>query len=66
MASSPHMANLGALILVSNQIGDAGAAAIAASPHLANLAELKPLNNRITSAGVTALRERFGKRVRIY
>jgi len=60
------MAGLSALILVSNQIGDAGAAAIAASPHLANLAELKPLNNRIGAAGVTALREAFGKRVRIY
>jgi serine/threonine protein kinase len=66
LAESPHMASLGALILVSNQIGDAGAAAIAASPYLANLAELKPLNNRISAAGVTALREKFGKRVRIY
>lgn len=66
LASAPHMASLSALILVSNQIGDAGAAAIAASPHLANLAELKPLNNRISAAGVTALREKFGKRVRIY
>ena len=55
-----------ALILVSNQIGDAGAAALAASPYLDNLAELKPLDNRISSAGVTALRNRFGKRVRIY
>jgi len=66
LAASPQMAGLSALILVSNQIGDAGAAAIAASPHLANLAELKPLNNRIGAAGVTALREAFGKRVRIY
>jgi serine/threonine protein kinase len=66
LASSPFMTSLSALILVSNQIGDAGAAAIAASPYLENLAELKPLNNRISSAGVTALRERFGKRVRIY
>jgi serine/threonine protein kinase len=66
LASSPFMAGLSALILVSNQIGDAGAAAIAASPHLANLTELKPLNNRISAAGVTALREKFGKRVRIY
>jgi serine/threonine protein kinase len=66
LANSPFMAGLSALILVSNQIGDAGAAAIAASPHLANLAELKPLNNRISAAGVTALREKFGKRVRIY
>jgi eukaryotic-like serine/threonine-protein kinase len=66
LAESPHMASLGALILVSNQIGDVGAAAIASSPHLANLAELKPLNNRISAAGVTALREKFGKRVRIY
>jgi hypothetical protein len=27
---------------------------------------LKPLNNHISATGVTALRERFGKRVRIY
>jgi hypothetical protein len=27
---------------------------------------LKPLNNRITAVGAGALRERFGKRVRIY
>jgi serine/threonine protein kinase len=66
LAGSPHLAGLGALILVSNQIGDEGARALAASPYLANLAELKPLNNRIGAAGVTALRERFGKRVRIY
>jgi serine/threonine protein kinase len=66
LAESPHLANLGALILVSNQIGDAGAFALASSPYLANLAELKPLDNRITSAGVSALRDRFGKRVRIY
>jgi endonuclease-3 len=57
---------LGALILLSNQIGDEGALALAASPYLENLAELKPLNNHIGAAGVTALRERFGKRVRIY
>jgi serine/threonine protein kinase len=66
LAGSPFMANLTALILVSNRIGDAGALALAASPHLENLAELKPLNNHISAAGVTALRERFGKRVRIY
>jgi serine/threonine protein kinase len=66
LARSPYMSGLSALILVSNQVGDAGAAAIAASPYLANLAELKPLNNRISAAGVTALREAFGKRVRIY
>jgi serine/threonine protein kinase len=66
LAASPHLAALGALILVSNQIGDEGALALAASPYLENLAELKPLNNHIGAAGVTALRERFGKRVRIY
>ena len=55
-----------ALILVSNHIGDEGARALAESPFLANLAELKPLDNRISSAGVSALRDRFGKRVRIY
>jgi serine/threonine protein kinase len=66
LAASPHLAGLGALILVSNQIGDEGALALAASPYLENLAELKPLNNHIGAAGVTALRERFGKRVRIY
>jgi hypothetical protein len=27
---------------------------------------LKPLGNRITAEGVAALRDRFGKRVRIY
>ena len=66
LAASPHLANLNALILVSNRIGDEGALALAASPHLANLAELKPLDNRISSRGVTALRERFGKCVRVY
>ncbi len=66
LAASPHLTNLSALILVSNHVGDEGALALAASPHLANLAELKPLDNRITSVGVSALRERFGKRVRIY
>jgi serine/threonine protein kinase len=66
LASSPHLAGLSALILVSNQIGDVGALALADSPYLANLAELKPLNNRITAVGAGALRERFGKRVRIY
>jgi hypothetical protein len=40
--------------------------ALAASPYLANLAELKPLDNRIALAGVSVLRERFGRRVRIY
>ena len=66
LATSPYMTNLSALILVSNHIGDEGARAIAESPYLANLAELKPLDNRIGAAGVSALRDRFGKRVRIY
>lgn len=66
LASSPHLANLNALILVSNRIGDVGALALADSRHLAHLAELKPLDNHITAVGVKALRERFGKRVRIY
>jgi serine/threonine protein kinase len=66
LASSPHLANLNALILVSNRIGDVGALALADSPFLASLAELKPLDNHITAVGVKALRERFGKRVRIY
>jgi serine/threonine protein kinase len=66
LANAPTLANLSALILVSNLIGDAGAQALAASPYLANLAELKPLDNRISAAGVSVLRERFGKRVRIY
>jgi serine/threonine protein kinase len=66
LAASPYMSNLSALILVSNHIGDEGALALAASPYLGNLAELKPLENRIGAAGVSALRERFGKRVRIY
>jgi serine/threonine protein kinase len=66
LASSPGLANLNALILVSNRIGDDGALALADSPHLASLAELKPLDNHITARGVKALRERFGKRVRIY
>jgi Leucine Rich repeat len=60
------MVNLTALILVSNHIGDTGALALASSPHLVNLAELKLLWNHISSAGVTALKERFGMRVRIY
>ncbi|HEY7156703.1 MAG TPA: protein kinase [Gemmataceae bacterium] len=66
LASSPHLANLNALILVSNRIGDVGALALADSPYLAHLAELKPLDNHISAVGVKALRERFGKRVRIY
>jgi serine/threonine protein kinase len=66
LANSAHLAQLSELILVSNPIGDAGAAAIAASPHLANLAWIKLLDNRISPVGVTALRGRFGKRIRIY
>jgi len=66
LAGSPYLGNLTALILVSNHIGDDGARALAASPHLVNLAELKLLGNHISSAGVTALKDRFGKRVRIY
>lgn len=66
LASSPHLANLNALILVSNRIGDLGALALADSRYLSHLAELKPLDNRISAVGVKALRERFGKRVRIY
>jgi serine/threonine protein kinase len=66
LAESPYMSNLSSLILVSNHIGDEGAFALARSPYLENLAELKPLNNHITAAGATALKERFGKRVRIY
>jgi serine/threonine protein kinase len=66
LAASPQLANLNALILVSNRVGDVGALALADSPYLAHLAELKPLDNHITALGVKALRERFGKRVRIY
>ena len=66
LATSPHLANLNALILVSNRIGDVGALALADSPYFASLAELKPLDNHISAVGVKALRERFGKRVRIY
>ncbi|HWG47918.1 MAG TPA: protein kinase [Gemmataceae bacterium] len=66
LAASSHLANLNALILVSNRIGDPGALALADSPYLASLAELKPLDNHISAVGVKALRERFGKRVRIY
>jgi serine/threonine protein kinase len=66
LATSPHLANLNALILVSNRIGDVGALALADSRYLAHLGELKPLDNHITALGVKALRERFGKRVRIY
>jgi serine/threonine protein kinase len=66
LAASPHVSNLTALILVSNRIGDEGALALAGSPHLDNLAELKLLGNRITATGVTAVKNRFGKRVRIY
>jgi len=66
LAASPHLGNLNALILVSNRIGDVGALALADSRYLAHLAELKPLDNHITALGVKALRERFGKRVRIY
>ncbi len=66
LASSPHLAKLNALILVSNRIGDVGALALADSPYLAYLAELKPLDNHISAVGVKALRERYGKRVRIY
>jgi serine/threonine protein kinase len=66
LAVSPFLVNLNALILVSNRIGDKGALALANSETLANLAELKPLDNRISAVGASALKERFGKRVRIY
>jgi eukaryotic-like serine/threonine-protein kinase len=66
LAGSPFLGNLTALILVSNHIGEAGARALASSLYLTNLAELKLLCNHINAGGVAALRERFGKRVRIY
>ena len=40
VATSPHLANLTALDLRHNRIGDKGAEALASSPHLINLTSL--------------------------
>ena len=64
LATSPQLAKLTTLELWGNQIGDAGAEALAASTPLANLVTLGLGPNRISSRGWSALRKRFGDRVR--
>jgi len=49
------LAGLRTLALVSNEIGPAGARALAGSPHLAGLTELRLSGNRIRAEGARAL-----------
>ncbi len=52
------------VLWLANQMGNAGAEALARSPHLENLERLELKDNhRLTTRGARALRKRFGKRV---
>lgn len=65
LAGAASLANLLELNLSNNRIGDNGAKALAASPHLEGLLSLDVRSNELGKAGVLALRERFGKRVKV-
>ena len=65
LATSAGLARLRCLDLRCNGIGEEGALALAASPHLAGLTTLRLEDNPVGVAGQTALRERFGSRVRL-
>ena len=55
MAASEHLKNLQTLALDDNQLGAAGAVALAASPHLRELTELDLSANDLGSEGALAL-----------
>jgi uncharacterized protein (TIGR02996 family) len=67
LAASAHLANLSSLALWFTAIGSEGAAALARSPYLANLValDLSANGSLASTQGATALRERFGERVRL-
>lgn len=64
LADSPHLTCLTSLKLARNNITDAGARALAESSRLDNLRRLDLRNNSIDVAGA-ALRQRFGRRVKL-
>jgi hypothetical protein len=65
LAAAPAITNLRYLHLGWNQIGEAGAAALADSPHLDRLAVLILHDNPLCQSlpAMARLRERFGKAV---
>jgi uncharacterized protein (TIGR02996 family) len=65
IAGTPHLAHLHELYLSANHIGDVGGKALATTPQLRQLAALHLDYNDIGQDGVSALRRRFGERVRI-
>jgi uncharacterized protein (TIGR02996 family) len=65
LAESPRTANLRELSLANNPLGDAGARALAGSPHLQGLTGLDLRGVELGNAAKTALRERFGERLRL-
>jgi hypothetical protein len=65
LADCPHLASLGWLDLSNNQVGDRGGLALARSPHLERLVRLDLAENPLSPAVRSALRERFGERVRL-
>ena len=61
LLACPHLRLLTTLDLADNDIGDAGAEALATSSHLARLTDLDLRYNDIGDAGAEALRKRFGE-----
>ena len=64
LAGSPALAGLRELAIGANAIGDAGALALAESPFLTGLTALVADGNPSGDLGRSALRSRFGARVR--
>jgi hypothetical protein len=67
LAAWPGLAPVRRLILACNEIGAAGGLALARSPHLGNVTELNLRANPVekNKRAVKALRERFGKALRV-
>jgi uncharacterized protein (TIGR02996 family) len=65
LAECPALEDLRELDLSDNEIGDAGARALAESPWLNKVAVLRLDRNYIDNGGQTALRRRFGRRLRL-
>lgn len=65
VADSPYLGRLRRLDLSSNGVGDEGAFALARSPHLHPRLTLVLSRGGITGAGESALRDRFGDRLRL-
>jgi uncharacterized protein (TIGR02996 family) len=65
LARSPILRTLTVLSLGANNIGDAGVLALVASLHLDHLEQLRLGPRELGAAARSALRERFGERVRI-